>query len=404
MPKPIILTFVGCYLPGYKAGGPVRTIANMVSMLSDELDFRIITSDRDLFETSPYSNVVTDAWNTVGKAKVFYASPKMRSLWCISRLIRETPHNVLYLNSFFSPVFTQIPLLARWLGMIPRCPTIVAPRGEFSKGALALKAWKKHPYIATVKLLGVYKDITWQASSEFEADAIRQAMGITAKRIVLAIVLAPDMSDGVESVQASTGHYLRAIGDPLRVCFLSRICPMKNLDFALRVLTHVKVPVEFAVYGVAEDAAYWAHCQNLAKNLPAHVTFRYHGKIDHEKVNMALASHDLFFLPTRGENYGHVIFEALAAGLPVLISDQTPWRNLETLGVGWDLPLMAEEKFCAVLEAQAALSHEEWVAQRLRAKEHARLIATDEKVLADNFALFKGIIADKQIILPYLKD
>ncbi len=404
MPKPIILTFVGCYLPGYKAGGPVRTIANMVSILSDELDFRIITSDRDLFETKPYPDVVTDAWNTVGKARVFYTSPKMRSLWCMARLIRETPHDVLYLNSFFSPVFTQRPLLARWLGMTPRRPTIVAPRGEFSKGALALKTWKKNPYIAVVKSLGIYKDITWQASSEFEADAIRQAMGMTAKRIVLAIVLAPDMSDGVKSVKESNGYGHRVAGSPLRVCFLSRICPMKNLDFALRVLAQVRVPVEFDIYGVAEDTAYWTHCQSLAKSLPAHVVLRYHGKIDHEKVHQALASHDLFFLPTRGENYGHVIFEALAAGLPILISDQTPWRNLEALGVGWDLSLMAEEKFCAVLEAQSALSHEAVAAQRLRAQQYAMRISTDEKVLADNFALFKGILTDRQIILPYLKD
>ena len=117
---------------------------------------------------------------------------------------------------------------------------------------------------------------------------------------------------------------------------------------------------------------------------------RYHGEIDHENVHQALAAHDLFFLPTRGENYGHVIFEALAAGLPVLISDQTPWRNLEALGVGWDLPLMAEEKFCAVIEAQAALNDEARAAQRHRAQEYARSIAMDQQVLSDNLALFEG--------------
>ena len=404
MRKPIVLTFVGYYLPGYKAGGPVRTVANMVAMLSDELDFRIITSDRDMGDTQPYPNIVVDGWNTVGKAKVFYVSPKNRTLRCFVRLIKETPHDVLYLNSFFSPVFTQRPLLARWLGMIPRRPTIVAPRGEFSEGALALKAWKKHPYIATVKSLGIYQNITWQASSEYEADAIRRAIGITAKRIVFAPVLPHSIPDSVESALSGAFREKRAPGDPLRVCFLSRISPMKNLDYALRVLAEVRVPVEFTIYGVAEDAAYWEQCQKLEKNLPPHVTVHYYGEIDHANVNRTLANHDLFFLPTRGENYGHVIFEALAAGLPVLISDQTPWKNLEARGVGWDLPLTAAEKFCAVIEAQAGLDDEARAAQRQSSQEYAKSIALDPQVRSDNLALFKGVISGQQIILPYLRD
>ena len=403
MRKPVVLTFVGYYLPGYKAGGPVRTVSNMVAMFGDELDFRIITSDRDMGDTQPYPNIVIDGWNTVGKAKVFYVSPKNRTLRCFVRLIKETPHDVLYLNSFFSPVFTQRPLLARWLGMIPRRPTIVAPRGEFSEGALALKAWKKHPYIATVKSLGIYQNITWQASSEYEADAIRTAIGVTAKRIVFAIFLAADMPDNIEFAMKRDFRKKRAPGDPLRVCFLSRISPMKNLDYALRVLAEVRVPVEFTIYGVAEDAAYWEQCQKLEKNLPPHVAVHYHGEIDHANVNRTLASHDLFFLPTRGENYGHVIFEALAAGLPVLISDQTPWKNLEARGVGWELPLTAEEKFCAVIEAQAGLDDEARAAQRQSSQEYAKSIALDPQVRSDNLALFKGAISGQQIILPYLR-
>jgi len=65
--KPVILTFVGCYLPGYRGGGPIRTIANMVDRLGDEFEFRIITMDRDLGDVKPYENVKVDSWNAVGK-------------------------------------------------------------------------------------------------------------------------------------------------------------------------------------------------------------------------------------------------------------------------------------------------------------------------------------------------
>jgi len=404
MPKPIILASVRYYLPGYKAGGPVQTLSNMVSMLSDEFDFRIVTSDRDWTDTQPYQQVIINGWNQIGKAKVYYVSPHNQTLWFWTRLLRETPHDVLYLNSFFHPFFTQRPLLARMMGMVPRRPTILAPRGELAQGALALKAWKKNPFLRFVNMISLYKDITWQASSEYEAEDIRQAMGEIAKRIVLAIVLAGDMPGDPEStVSRKEGPQLYEAG-PLRVCFLSRICEMKNLDYALRVLAQVKMPVIFNIYGVAEDADYWQHCQQLIKDLPQHVVVHYHGRIAHDEVLETLSGNELFFLPTRGENYGHVIFEALAAGLPVLISDKTPWRNLEAYGVGWDLPLEEENRFCGIIEAQAALNNEAREEQRSRAKQYAKSTAADDQVLKDNLALFRGAITRKQIILPYLKE
>ena len=64
-------------------------------------------------------------------------------------------------------------------------------------------------------------------------------------------------------------------------------------------------------------------------------------------MSESLAKNDLFFFPAHGENYGHVIAEAMAAGCPVLISDQTAWRNLEEKGAGWDLPLDAPGRFRA---------------------------------------------------------
>ncbi|MBN2108331.1 MAG: glycosyltransferase [Deltaproteobacteria bacterium] len=376
----------------------------MVSVLSDDFDFRIVTADRDFKDKGSYPDVVVDDWNQVGRAKVLYCSPDKRSLLFWVRLLRGIPYDVLYLNSFFDPFFTQMPLLARLLGIIPRRPTILAPRGALARGALALKAWKKKPYLGVVNTVNLYKDITWQASSQYEAADIRRAMGEIAKRIVLAIVLAPDMPGDRVSISGIPNGGQSPQGGALRVCFLSRICEMKNLDYALRVLAQVKAPVIFNIYGVAEDILYWQHCQRLIKDLPAHVVVHYHGRISHDKVLQTLSMNELFFLPTRGENYGHVIFEALAAGLPVLISDKTPWRNLESLGVGWDLPLEAQERFCAVIEAQAALDNEARAEYRRRAREYAELTAADDQVLQDNLALFWGAITGKQIIQPYLKE
>lgn len=72
-----------------------------------------------------------------------------------------------------------------------------------------------------------------------------------------------------------------------------------------------------------------------------------------------------FFFPTKGENYGHVIAEALCAGLPIVIADTTPWRNLQSLGIGWDLPLSNPTAFSKALDELALLPSEKYHQLRL---------------------------------------
>lgn len=385
MKRPIILTLVHYYLPGYKSGGPIRTIANMVDQLGDELDFRIVTSDRDALDETAYPGISVDHWNSVGKAQVLYLSPANRRMETLTRIIQDTPHDILYLNSFFDRVCTLRPLLARRMGRLPDSPTVIAPRGEFSTGALALKQWKKAPYLRAAKVLGIYRDLTWQASSDREVEDIQRMIG----RVARAIVVAPNLPS---TTSPEVPFRPRVPGEPLKIIFLSRVSPMKNLDFALRVLAEVRVPVEFNIYGPIRDEEYWKRCKEQAKYLPEHIQLHYHGMKPHSDVPQTLAGHDLFFLPTRGENYGHAIVEAWAAGLPVLISDETPWRGLEALGVGWDLPLIDVGAFVSVIETLSRQEGEACHAVRERAVRHANAISTDQACVDDNLSLFLQLI------------
>ena len=154
-----ILTLADYYLPGYKAGGPIRTLANMVEQLGGEFEFKIITADRDFKDESAYQGITVNHWNRVGKADVFYVSPKRRSLRGFKKILCSTECDVVYLNSFFSPYFTIKPLLLRRLRLTPEKPLIIAPRGEFSPGALGLKNLKKQAYLLAVKVFGLYRGV-----------------------------------------------------------------------------------------------------------------------------------------------------------------------------------------------------------------------------------------------------
>lgn len=385
--KPVILVFNPFYFPGFKAGGPVRTIVNMVDRLGDDFDFRVLTQDRDLGETAPYDNVDLDDWMTVGKARVRYLAPQAFTLANIARVVREVKPDAIYLNSFFDPVFTQKVLWARLFRLVSQTPVILAPRGEFSEGALGLKSAKKRVYLLAARLIGLYRNITWQASSDLEVQDIRTAfLGKQQARIQVALNLAPAAPVTEQGAEA------REPGEPLRVCFISRISPKKNLDYALRVLKSVRAPVVFTVYGPRSEPEYWQACESIIADLPSHIQVVWGGELNPVDVNANLVRHDLFFFPTRGENYGHVIYEALAAGLPVLISDQTPWNDLENLGVGWSLPLAGPDAFADIIDQVALWSQERINQVSAAAMQYARSVAKDDAVLEDNRRLFMAAI------------
>jgi glycosyltransferase involved in cell wall biosynthesis len=380
--RPIILCFVAVYLPGYRSGGPVRTIANFVDHLGDAFDIRIVTRDRDALDAEPYPDVVVDAWNTVGKARVFYASARTMNLRGIARLLRETPHNLLYLNSFFAFGFTTVPLLARWLGLASRRPCVIAPRGEFSAGAIALKAWKKRPYLALTKRLGLYNRLHWQASSEFELRDIQREFGVERDQLSVAPDLPPCAAGShAESASRQPG--------PLRIVFLSRISPMKNLDYLLRVLGRVKARIELTIYGPLREADYWEECRAIMAELPPTVVVDYAGEVKPIQVLDTFSAYDLFALPTRGENYGHVVLEALMAGTPVLISDQTPWKGSDDGAVA-ALPLTDEDEWVAEIERWAAFDETELRRRREAAFRYARNYLENSGAVEQNQRLFLG--------------
>lgn len=387
--RPIILAFTSFYLPGYRGGGPIRSIANMAARLSNDFEFLIVTTDRDLDDQYPYQGMNVDAWNQVGHAKVFYASSSARTLQGITRLLRETPYDILYLNSFFDATFTLRPLLVRRLRLAPYRPTVLAPRGEFSEGAFKLKHWKKESFVKLARLLGLSAGVTWHASTGLEERDIHRVMGEGVLTSASGNVLvAPDLLAD-DAADLSTTNPARARDSRyLSVCFLSRLSPMKNLDFALRVLARVSVPVQFTIYGPQEDQGYWLMCQELIEQLPKHVEATYAGGVPHEQVRATLEKHDLFFLPTRGENFGHVFPEAWAAGLPVLVSDQTPWRGLEQQQLGWDMSLDVPDGFVRALEVAAKFDDERWDQMRRCCRQFAKEQIKGDEALELNRHLF----------------
>ncbi len=303
-----ILTLIGAFLPGFRFGGPLRTIAGMVERMPGDYEFWVLTRDRDLGDAAPYPGVERDRWIERDGAHVRYMSPEQQSRAGVARALREARPDVVYANSLFSGL-TRSYLLARRLGQVPRHPLLIAPRGELSPSALGRKRYKKWPFLRLAALSGLVDGASWQASTALERDELLKAFaGPLRGTRTDDVFVARDLVG--KALAGATRSRAKVKGEA-RLVFLSRIVPNKNLAHAIDALVPVSGAVTLDVFGPVEDQEYWRACLRASRRLPSNVKLQYCGELPHERVGTTLADYDFLVLPTCFENFGHVIVEAL---------------------------------------------------------------------------------------------
>jgi len=330
--KPKILIFCNYYLPGYKSGGGMRSIVNMIARFNNQFDFRVVTFDHD-GDGEPYETVNINDWNEIEGTPVYYLSKDNIKMSKLRRLIEEVEPDSIYLNSVFS-VMSIFVLTLRKLKLIPRLGIILAPEGELSEGALKLKAAKKKAFSKFAKSSGLYRNLIWKTTAEPEKREAESFKGRGGKVFIAPNLPARNFLEGYQQElkpKKNTGE--------ANMVFLSRFMRKKNFKWLVDNLKDINGKLKIDIIGPLEDEVYWNETQKAINNLPANIKIEYRGHIENEMVLQKLFEYHFFVLPTLGENFGHVFIEALAAGCPLLISDRTPWLNLEEQGIGWDLPL-----------------------------------------------------------------
>ena len=226
-------------------------------------------------------------------------------------------------------------LLGRRFGRGPDCPVLLAPRGELGAGALSIRPLKKKVFLRLLRWTGMLRGIRYHATSTGEVTDITRELGAD-----VPVMLAPNFA----SRHAPSIRPDRSAKEPgsVELAFCSRLVPKKNLGFLLGLLPQVRGRVKLRVIGPEEDAVYAARLRQMASALPATKSVEWVGTVAPDAIAAELGRSQFFVLPTLNENHGHVIVEAWQAGLPVLLSDQTPWHDLINSKSGWDMPLVPE--------------------------------------------------------------
>jgi glycosyltransferase involved in cell wall biosynthesis len=343
-----IIVFCDWFAPAFKAGGPVRSAVNFVENLKDSLDIYVFTGDRDLGDNQSLAEITPDCWVQKDGYKIFYAAPEMRKPGLIKEQVKALMPEFIYLNSMFSFHFTIIPLLLKRMGLI-QAGVVLAPRGMLRHSALAHKPLKKKIFLQLLKLSGIEKQLVFHATDETEVIDVNNIF--PKRKAVIQINNLPGFQkEFVAPVSKEKNH--------LKLIFVGRIHPIKNLDFLLQCLSAVTAEIQLTVVAANDDEEYWVKCKKMIEGLPANISVTLFENMEHQQLAETLQLQHVFILPTRGENFGHAIFEALSAGRPVIISDQTPWRQLYPLSVGYDLPLTNADLFIDAINKFALMERE----------------------------------------------
>lgn len=342
MKKQRILILAEQYLPGVKGGGPIRSLENMINALADDFEFFILTSNCDLNDHNPYEGITYDHWLKKDNYTICYIDVVKASWFKIIHLINEVKCDILYLNSFFNIKFSLVPIILNKLRLTKVKRIVIAPRGQFFKKALSYKNKRKSLFIILAKLSRLYEDVVWQAAS------INERLAIIANFKMVDPYVVSDI--GISKSKNGYDHPIIKTKATLKLLYLSRIHPHKNLVAIIEALRFVTGSVYFTIAGPIEDETYWIKCQNLIKKLPINVSVSFVGIIQHEEVIKLIKQHHFFILMTHGESYGHVIREAIYANRPLIISDQTQWHIIEITSSGFIVNLNHHDKLVETLQ------------------------------------------------------
>ena len=344
-----VLILCGSYVPAKKSGGPLTSTLNVVNALYNEYDFYIVAYDHDFGEKERFPEI-EDGWNRVGNATVYYTRESELDFnrKAFEKIIRDIKPAVVWISGIFWPAY----ILPLWkVCKNNNIKFIISPRGEMCEGALNTKKFKKIPYIILTRLLGVYKGKTlFHSTSDEETNCIHKYLNVPLNRIRCV--------ENIASSNQITRKDYQKQKDSLRIVFISRIQEKKNLLFAIEVVNRMKCNVSFDIYGPIENKAYWEKCLNEIVKSPDNIRIEYKKELAPNEVSDTFSHYHCFLFPTKSENYGHVIPEALLAGCPVVLSaETTPWDSIDGK-VGYIADLYDHSSFVTALTRLSDLDEE----------------------------------------------
>jgi len=329
-----VLHVISTVAPRY--GGPSAAVRGMASALTAlGADVTVATTDADgSGRLAPaYGQPVIENGTTFRYFRRAAWSRSWHFSWGLTRWLARSiaDFDVVEVHALFS--YPTIP--ASRFAARSGVPYVVRPLGTLSQWSLEQRAWKKRPYYALFERSNLERSAAIHVTAESEAVELR-ALGFDAKvRVIpLGVEVRP-----VARTRADPSR-------PLRLLFLSRVHPKKGIELLLSALATLRAR---GVDGVTLDIAgdgdpeYLRHLNSEAERFGLRECVRFLGAVHGEAKRGAFAASDVFVLTSHNENFGIAAAEALAAGLPVILSHEVGLaRDVELNALGITVALDVE--------------------------------------------------------------
>jgi glycosyltransferase involved in cell wall biosynthesis len=379
--KKKILILSNYYLPGNKAGGIIRAAENLVGLIADVAEVIVFTSSKDFDNKDNYNSIDFNTPVVNGNYRVVYFDCYGFKLSkSIFDYIKYSKPDFIFINGFFSFHFSIIPMIFKSLGLL-KTELIVSPRGMLKSSALNFKWKKKKLILSLFKFLNLSKKVIFHATDIQESNDLKKIFK-NAKVIVVSDIPAKSTANELKLV--------KEVGK-LNLLFLGRIHPVKNLLYILNLLKKINelCLINLSIVGNIEDMIYWEVCKEEIKKMPDNIKIEFIGEVSHMEVSKIISHNHLVINPSLGENFSYTIIESLQGGRPILISDQTPWKDLKDYGAGWDFPLVHVDSFVSSIETAAQWSQNDFSQASEKAINYFLAKIDIESIKGKYFELFK---------------
>jgi len=340
--KKIFIT-IPWFLPAFRAGGPVQSIANLVKEFREEVEYYIFCGDTDL-NGAELGNIETNKWTRFNEQTlVWYAGPEKISDTLVKQVEVLKP-DLLFIIGLFSWHYNMVPMM-----FCKGTTKILSTRGMLHPGALSQKKWKKKIYLQLFRLFEYHYKVSFHATDEEEANYIHSYFGKPAHVFIAGNF--PNKVSLLPVIQKEAGK--------LKLISVALISPMKNILWVLQALEKSTGNIQYDIYGPIKDEDYYDLCKQQIKKLQGSISVIFHKEIEPSKIKDVLANAHVFVLPSKSENFGHAVFEALSAGRPVITSNNTPWNHLNESNAGINVSIENDIELADAIGFFASMDQDE---------------------------------------------
>ena len=263
--------------------------------------------------------------------------------------ITPSSFQLLHIHALWLPCLHQVAKWARRQGL----PAVWSPHGMLTPWAMRNKWWKKYPAWWLYQRMDLVRADSLHVTADSEVADVKR-MGL--KNKIMVVPLGINIDGRVERVERADGKKT--------LLFVSRVQRKKGLLNLVRAWAKLKQESSACssrsnendwmvrIVGPDQDN-HTAELKALCNKLGVARGFEFVGPKYGEELQREYAAADLFVLPTHSENFGSVVVEALARGVPVITTKGAPWQELAERKCGWWIDIGVEPLAQALREAMS---------------------------------------------------